>query len=113
MQQQAAMFGQKEMHCFDISIYNMIILKLLNAGISPICIISLVWKKSVIIYGVWKKRGEMCRSRFRSILSGIIWGLKSKFELQSGDPLQGNDFYFQNARKTLCCSISIQSARYQ
>ena len=31
-------------------------------------------------------------SRFRSVLSGIIWGLKSKFELQAGYPLQGIEF---------------------
>jgi len=52
------------MHCFDISVYNVIILKLFNAGISSICIISLVWAKSVIIYGVWKEREEMIVDAF-------------------------------------------------
>lgn len=42
----------------------MIILKLFNAGISSICIISLVWYKKVIIYGVWKERNETIVAAF-------------------------------------------------
>jgi len=64
MQQHAAIFGQKEVHFFDISVYNMIILKLFNAGVSSICIISLVWDKSLIIYDVWKERDEMVVAAF-------------------------------------------------
>ena len=47
------------MHCFEISVYNMIILKLFKAGISSIRIVGLVWENNVIIYGVWKGRDEM------------------------------------------------------
>ena len=53
-------WGKKnEMHCFEISVYNMIILKLFKAGISSIRIVGLVWENNVIIYGVWKGRDEM------------------------------------------------------
>jgi len=40
------------------------IMLLFNAGMSSICIVSLVWDKSVIIYGVWKEWDEIILAAF-------------------------------------------------
>jgi hypothetical protein len=65
MQQHSAMLRKRQIHCFVITIHNTIVLKLFNNGISSIDIISPVWDKSMINYGVWKERDEIIVAVFK------------------------------------------------